>query len=53
MTLNDRPRSAIDIVVLIRFNGSCITCISIRGKFREARNSIKVGMLLLRMPEGF
>lgn len=45
--------SIIDIVMLITFNGNyAVTCILIICKFREARNDIKVRLLLLRMPEG-
>lgn len=54
MTLNDVSYSVTDIVTLIRFNGNLkVASILIKSKFREARNGIKVAMLLLRMPEGF
>lgn len=54
MTLNDISYSVMDIVTLIRFNGNLkVTSILIKSRSREARNGIKVVMLLIRMPEAF
>lgn len=42
-----------DIVMLTKLNDYAVTCIILIMQVKKARNGIKIGILLLSMPEDF